>query len=52
MNEIGNHVTNNNGLTEMAANAVEPVVDDRTGVAYAVYLSNKTSSGELHPQKG
>ena len=30
----------------MAANAVELVVDDTTGIAYAVYLSSETSFGE------
>ena len=46
MNEIGAHVMINNGLSEMAANAVEQVVDDRTGMVYAVYLSSETSFGE------
>ena len=46
MNEIGTHVMINNGLSEMAANAVELVVDDKTGIAYAVYLSSETSFGE------
>lgn len=36
----------NDGLTEMAANAVEVVVDKNTGIAYAVYLSSETSIGE------
>ena len=43
---IGAHVMINNGLLEMAANAVELVVDERTGIAYAVYLSSETSFGE------
>ena len=30
----------------MAANAVEVVVDNNTGIAYAVYLSSETSIGE------
>ena len=46
MNEIGTHVMINNGLSEMAANAVELVVDDKTGIAYAVYLSSETTFGE------
>ena len=46
MNEIGAHVMINNGLSEISANAVEQVVDDRTGIAYAVYLSSETSFGE------
>ena len=36
----------NNGLAEMAANAVEVVVDKKNGIAYAVYLSSETSIGE------
>ena len=46
MNQLGTHVMINNGLKEMAANAVELVVDDRTGIAYAVYLSSEASFGE------
>ena len=46
MNELGTHVMINNGLKEMAANAVELVVDETTGIAYAVYLSSETSIGE------
>ncbi|MBO5851956.1 MAG: hypothetical protein J6R29_06455, partial [Clostridia bacterium] len=34
------------GLTEMAANAVELVVDNNTGIAYACYLSSETTLGE------
>lgn len=47
MNKIDTRFVINNGLKEMAANAVELVVDDKTGIAYAVY-----SSGELHPTEG
>ena len=36
----------NNGLDELAANAVELVVDERTAMAFAVYLSSKTAFGE------
>ncbi len=36
----------NNCLREMAANAVELAVDERTGIAYAVYLSSETALGE------
>lgn len=46
MKNIGNHHMINNGLCEMAANAVEVVVDENTGIAYAVYLSSETSIGE------
>lgn len=44
--KIGLHYMINDGLNEMAANAVEVVVDDNTGIAYAVYLSSETSIGE------
>ncbi|MBR2909855.1 MAG: bacterial Ig-like domain-containing protein [Clostridia bacterium] len=43
---IGDHTMISDGLTEMAANAVEFVVDDNTGIAYAVYLASETSLGE------
>lgn len=43
---IGTHYMISDGLTEMAANAVELVVDDDTGIAYAVYLASTTSLGE------
>lgn len=46
MNQISSHVMINNGLKEMAANAVELVVDEKTALAYAVYLSSETSFGE------
>ncbi|MBE6761524.1 MAG: hypothetical protein E7551_04490 [Ruminococcaceae bacterium] len=46
MNNIENHFMINNGLKEMAANAVELVVDERTGIAYAVYLSSESAFGE------
>ena len=36
----------NNGLSEMAANAVEFVVDEKSAICYAVYLSSETSFGE------
>ena len=39
MNKIDTRFVINNGLKEMAANAVELVVDEKTGIAYAVYLS-------------
>ena len=45
-NKIGAHYMISNGLTDMAANAVELVVDDYTGIAYAVYLASETSLGE------
>lgn len=45
-NNIGYHYMINNGLKEMAANAVEFVVDEITGIAYAVYLSSENSIGE------
>ena len=44
--QIGNHYMISDGLTEMAANAVELVVDDNTGIAYAVYLASETTLGE------
>ena len=46
MNKIGQHFMINNGLEELAANAVELVVDERTAIAFAVYLSSKTAFGE------
>ena len=46
MNKIDTRFVINNGLKEMAANAVELVVDEKTGIAYAVYLSSETSIGE------
>ena len=46
MSRIEQHFMINNGLTEMAANAVELVVDERSGIAYAAYLSSETSFGE------
>ena len=46
MKELGPHFMINNGLKEMAANAVELVVDERTAIAYAVYLSSESSFGE------
>lgn len=46
MNKIGCHYMINNGLKEMAANAVELVVDERTAISYAVYLSSENSFGE------
>ena len=46
MNKIDTRFVINNGLKEMAANAVELVVDEKTGIAYAVYLSSETSFGE------
>ena len=46
MNKIGQNFMINNGLDELAANAVELVVDERTAIAYAVYLSSKTAFGE------
>ena len=45
-NNIRCHYMINNGLKEMAANAVELVVDEMPGIAYAVYLSSETSIGE------
>lgn len=44
--KIGYHCMVNNGLKEMAANAVELVVDEKTGIAYAAYLSSETAIGE------
>ena len=44
--KIGQHFMINDGLTEMAANAVELVVDKNTGIAYACYLSSETALGE------
>ena len=44
--EIDTHFMINDGLKEMAANAVEIVVDDKTGIVYAVYLSSETAIGE------
>ena len=46
MNKIGQHFMINNGLDELAANAVELVVDERTAIVFAVYLSSKTAFGE------
>ena len=46
MNKLGTHFMINNGLREMAANAVELAVDERTGIAYAVYLSSEAAFGE------
>ena len=46
MNKIDTRFVINNGLKEMAANAVELVVDEKTGIVYAVYLSSETSIGE------
>ena len=37
MNKIGQRFMINNGLEELAANAVELVVDERTAIAFAVY---------------
>lgn len=45
-NNIAYHYMINNGLKEMAANAVEFVVDEITGIAYAVYLSSENFIGE------
>ena len=42
---IGDHYMINNGLTDMAANAVELVVDSK-GIAYACYLCSETALGE------
>ena len=44
--QIGDHYMISDGLTEMAANAVELTVDEKTGIAYACYLSSETSLGE------
>ena len=44
--KIGTHYMINNGLTEVAANAVELVVDNNTGIAYACYLSSESELGE------
>lgn len=44
--KIGDHYMISDGLTDMAANAVEVVVDDNTGIAYACYLASETSLGE------
>ena len=46
MNKIGTRFVINNGLKEMAANAVELVVDEKTGIAFATYLSSESSIGE------
>ena len=46
MNKIGTRFVINNGLKEMAANAVELVVDEKTGIAYATYLSSESLIGE------
>ena len=46
MKRIDKRYMINNGLKEMAANAVEVVVDEKTGIAYAVYLSSEASFGE------
>lgn len=45
-NGINNYYMINDGLTELAANAVELVVDHKTGIAYACYLASETSFGE------
>lgn len=44
--EIGTHYMINNGLIDMAANAVEFIVDDTTGIVYAAYLASETTLGE------
>lgn len=44
--KLGDHYMISNGLTDMAANAVEFIVDDNTGIVYAVYLASETSLGE------
>ena len=44
--EIGDHYMISDGLTEMAANAVELTIDDATGIAYACYLSSTSALGE------
>ena len=46
MNNINVRFVINNALKEMAANAVELVVDEKNAIAYAVYLSSETSFGE------
>ena len=46
MNQIGTHFMVNNGQKERAANAVEMIVDEKTGIVYAVYLSSEASIGE------
>ena len=46
MNQIGTHFMVNNGLEEMAANAVEMVVDEKTAIVFAVYLSSTRAIGE------
>lgn len=46
MNKLGLHFMINNGLKETAANGVNVVVDEKTGIAYAVYLSSETAIGE------
>lgn len=44
--QIGDHYMINNGLKELAANAVEIVVDARSAIAYCVYLSSENVYGE------
>jgi hypothetical protein len=44
--DVGDHYMISNGIKEMAANAVEMVVDDNTGIVYAVYLASESSLGE------
>lgn len=44
--DLNDHYMINDGLVDMAANAVELVVDDKTGIAYACYLSSETTLGE------
>ena len=45
MNKIASRVVINCGLKEMAANAVKSF-DEKTEIAYAVYLSSENSFGE------
>ena len=44
--KMGNHFMINDGLNEMAANAVEYAVDRITGIVYAVYLTSDAEMGE------
>ena len=44
--KIGTHYMVNDGLTDMAANGVVQVVDDKTAICYAIYLASDQKLGE------
>ena len=44
--KIGTHYMVNDGLTDMAANGVVQVVDERTAICYAIYLASDQKLGE------